>query len=154
MVTTPEIEELEYGTAQLEEAVAACRAAPEERTRERVPPDYWAMKQYDLGEVLVGLGKREEGTVRLEEAIAAYRGALEAFERLGYSVKGARTLGGLANALALLAKRQKNAAIMEEALSCMRRADDIYQTGSEEWLVAQHRITEMQAELVELQHGS
>ena len=40
--------ERESGTARLEEAVAAYRAALEERTRERVPLD-WATTQNNLG---------------------------------------------------------------------------------------------------------
>jgi hypothetical protein len=60
------------GTARLEEAVAACRAALQERTRERVPLD-WAMTQNNLGTALRTLGARESGTARLEEAVAAYR---------------------------------------------------------------------------------
>ena len=66
----------ESGTARLEEAVAAYRAALEERTRARVPLD-WAMTQNNLGNALKVLGERESGTARLEEAVAAYRAALE-----------------------------------------------------------------------------
>ena len=43
--------ERESGTARLEEAVAAYRAALEERTRERVPLD-WATTQNNLGTAL------------------------------------------------------------------------------------------------------
>ena len=43
--------ERESGTARLEEAVAAYRAALEERTRERVPLD-WAATQNNLGNAL------------------------------------------------------------------------------------------------------
>ena len=43
--------ERESGTARLEEAVAAYRAALEERTRERVPLD-WARTQMNLGNAL------------------------------------------------------------------------------------------------------
>ena len=68
--------ERESGTERLEEAVAAYRAALEERTRERVPLD-WAMTQNNLGTALATLGERESGTARLEEAVAAYRAALE-----------------------------------------------------------------------------
>jgi pimeloyl-ACP methyl ester carboxylesterase len=68
--------ERESGTARLEEAVAAYRAALEERTRERVPLD-WAATQNNLGIALRRLGERESGTARLEEAVAAYRAALE-----------------------------------------------------------------------------
>ena len=62
------------GTARLEEAVAAYRAALEEYTRERVPLQ-WAMTQNNLGSALLTLGERESGTVRLAEAVAAYRAA-------------------------------------------------------------------------------
>ena len=72
----PNARERESGTARLEEAVAAFRAALEERTRERVPLD-WAMTQNNLGAALRTLGERESGTARLEEAVAAYRAALE-----------------------------------------------------------------------------
>src|SRR5208283_2726012 len=56
----------ESGTARLEEAVAAYRAAREETTRERVPLD-WATTQANLGNALQSLGTRESGTARLEE---------------------------------------------------------------------------------------
>ncbi len=63
--------ERESGTARLEEAVAAYRAALKERTRDRVPLD-WAMTQNNLGNALLRLGERESGTARLEQAVAAY----------------------------------------------------------------------------------
>ena len=65
----------ESGTARLEEAVAAFRAALEERTRERVPLD-WAATQNNLGDALWSLGQRESGTARLEEAVAAWDACL------------------------------------------------------------------------------
>src|SRR6202022_381709 len=68
--------EREGGTARLEEAVAAYRAALEEWTRERVSLD-WARTQMDLGSALFRLGERESGTARLEEAVTAYRAALQ-----------------------------------------------------------------------------
>ena len=67
--------ERESGTARLEEAVAAYRAALQEYARERVPLD-WATTQNNLGNALWRLGERESGTARLEEAVAAYRAAL------------------------------------------------------------------------------
>ena len=68
--------EHESGTARLEEAVAAYRAALQERTRERVPLD-WAATQNNLGNALSTLGERQSSTARLEEAVAAYRAALQ-----------------------------------------------------------------------------
>jgi tetratricopeptide (TPR) repeat protein len=59
--------EREAGTARLEEAVAAYRAALQEYTRERVPLD-WASTQNNLGNALSRLGEREAGTARPEEA--------------------------------------------------------------------------------------
>jgi tetratricopeptide (TPR) repeat protein len=56
-------------------AIAAYRAALEERTRERVPLD-WATTQNNLGTALATLGGRESGTARLEEAVAAFDACL------------------------------------------------------------------------------
>ena len=67
--------ERESGTARLEQAVTAYRAALGIRTRETVPLD-WAMTQMNLGKALERLGERESGTARLEEAVSAYRAAL------------------------------------------------------------------------------
>ena len=68
--------ERESGTARLEEAVAAYRAALAKYRRERVPLQ-WATTQNNLGAALRALGEREAGTARLEEAVAAHRAALE-----------------------------------------------------------------------------
>ena len=67
--------ERESGTARLEEAVTAFRAALRGMTRDRVPLQ-WAMTQMNLGTALLRLGERESGTARLEEAVAAFRAAL------------------------------------------------------------------------------
>jgi tetratricopeptide (TPR) repeat protein len=72
--------EREGGTARLEEAVAAYRAALEEWTRERAPLG-WATTQNNFGNALSVLGAREGGTARLEEAVAAFRAALEEWTR-------------------------------------------------------------------------
>ena len=90
--------ERESGTARLEEAVAAYRAALEERTRERVPLD-WATTQNNLGNALATLGERESGTARLEEAVAAYRAALEEQTRERVPLDWAMTQNNLGNAL-------------------------------------------------------
>ena len=73
---TPVLGQQERGTVRLEQAVAACRAALEEFTYDRVPRD-WAMTQMNLGGALLSLGERAGGTARLQEAVAAYRLALE-----------------------------------------------------------------------------
>ena len=90
--------ERESGTARLEEAVAAYRAALEERTRERVPLD-WATTQNNLGNALSRLGERESGTARLEEAVAAYRAALEEMTRERVPLDWAATQNNLGIAL-------------------------------------------------------
>ena len=90
--------ERESGTARLEEAVAAYRAALEERTRERVPLQ-WATTQNNLGNALRTLGERESGTARLEEAVAAYRAALEERTRERVPLDWAMTQNNLGNAL-------------------------------------------------------
>jgi hypothetical protein len=70
----------EFGDhAALLEAIAICRAALAERTRERVPLD-WATTQNNLGGALQTLGGRESGTARLEEAVAAFAASLTVTE--------------------------------------------------------------------------
>ncbi len=82
--------ERESGTARLEEALAAFRAALEEWTRERVPLD-WAATQNNLGNALERLGERESGTARLDEAVAAYSAALEERTRERVPLEWAQT---------------------------------------------------------------
>jgi tetratricopeptide (TPR) repeat protein len=89
----------ESGAARLEEAVAACRAALEEFTRERVPLQ-WAMTQTNLGIALKTLGERDGGTARLEEAVTAYRAALEEYTPDRVPLQWAQTQMNLGNALA------------------------------------------------------
>jgi tetratricopeptide (TPR) repeat protein len=72
----------ESGTARLEEAVAAYRAALEERTRERVPLD-WAGTQANLGTALQALGERIHDRAKLEEARKAISAAFEVYMQAG-----------------------------------------------------------------------
>ena len=88
----------ERGTARLEEAVAAFRAALQERSRERVPLN-WAATQNNLGYALETLGARESGTARLEEAVTAYHGALQEWTRERVPLRWAATQNNLGNAL-------------------------------------------------------
>ena len=112
--------ERESGTARLEEAVAAYRAALEERTRERVPLD-WATTQNNLGNALRTLGERESGTARLEEAVAAYRAALEERTRERVPLDWAMTQNNLGNALSALGERESGTARLEEAVAAYPR---------------------------------
>ena len=63
--------ERESGTARLEEAVKAYRAALEERSRDRVPLQCADM-QDNLAAALFRLGERNSTTARPEEALAAF----------------------------------------------------------------------------------
>jgi len=80
------------GTARLQEAVAAYRAALSECTRERAPLQ-WASTQLNLAAALVRLGEREVGTARLQEAVAAYRSVLEAVAPIMRRSKKTCTIG-------------------------------------------------------------
>ena len=113
--------ERESGTARLEEAVSAYRAALKEWTRERVPLD-WAMTQNNLGTALQTLGERESGTARLEEAVAAYRAALEEWTRERVPLQWATTQNNLGAALAKLGERESGTARLEEAVAACRAA--------------------------------
>ncbi|QLH37681.1 MAG: tetratricopeptide repeat protein [Defluviicoccus sp.] len=68
--------ERESGTARLEDAVTAYRAALQEYTRERVPLQ-WATTQNNLGGALWTLALRTDDLAMLQEARAAVDGAFE-----------------------------------------------------------------------------
>jgi hypothetical protein len=111
----------ESGTARLEAAVAAYRAALEERTRDRVPLD-WAQTQNNIGTALWTLGTRESGTARLEAAVAAYRAALEERTRERVPLDWAMTQMNLGNALVMLGGRENGTAQLEAAVAAYRAA--------------------------------
>jgi tetratricopeptide (TPR) repeat protein len=68
--------ERESGTARLEEAVTAYRAALEVRTRPDTPT-YWATDLNNLAMTLKTIGEREKSTRRVQEARSAVLDALE-----------------------------------------------------------------------------
>jgi hypothetical protein len=68
--------------AIIEEAIAAYRAALEERTRERVPLD-WAKTQMNLGNALAALGERIHNTEALDEALICLQQAGPVFRDAG-----------------------------------------------------------------------
>jgi tetratricopeptide (TPR) repeat protein len=103
------------GTSLLEEAVAAFRAALEERTRARVPLD-WAATQNNLGNVLRILGERERGTEKLKQAVEAYRAALEEWRRERDPLQWAKIMNNLGNALERLGTRESGTARLEQAV--------------------------------------
>ena len=117
--------ERESGTARLEQAVQAYRAALEERTRERVPLD-WAMTQNNLGNALSRLGARESGTARLEQAVQAYRAALEERTRERVPLDWAGTQNNLGNALSRLGARENDLGLLNEAKTAIQNAQAAY----------------------------
>ena len=113
----------ESGMLRLEEAVAAYRAALEERTRNRVPLS-WAATQSSLGNALRVLGERESGAVRLGEAVAAYRAALEENTRERVPLAWATTYGNQGAALILMADRRADPKMARAALQQLTAAYD------------------------------
>ncbi|MCA3444768.1 MAG: tetratricopeptide repeat protein [Rhodobacter sp.] len=111
----------EAGTARLEQAVEAYRAALTERTQDRVPLQ-WAITQMNLGTALLFLGRREAGTARLEEAVAAYRAALTEFKQDRVPLDWATTQMNLGNALSTLGEREEGTALLEQAVDAFRAA--------------------------------
>jgi tetratricopeptide (TPR) repeat protein len=138
--------ERESGTARLEEAVTAYRAALEERTRERVPLQ-WGTTQNSLGTALARLGERESGTARLEEAVAAYRAALE--ERRRGPLAWAMTQNNVGNALARLGERESGTARLKEAVAAFDACLTVIAIAWPEGLVQQvgTRRDEIRAEI-------
>ena len=115
----------ESGTARLEQAVVAYRAALEEWPREQDPLN-WALIQSNLGLALEALGDRENGTARLEQAVVAYRAALEAQNRERAPMHFAGVQTNLGDALSKLGERESGTARLEEAV-------DAYKTALEVW---------------------
>ncbi len=111
----------EAGTARLEEAVSAHRAALTELKQDRVPLD-WAMTKNNLGLALWRLGEREAGKARLEEAVAAYRAALMEQRKDLVPVQWAATQNNLGLALWRLGEREPGKARLEEAVAACRAA--------------------------------
>jgi tetratricopeptide (TPR) repeat protein len=107
--------ERESGTARLEEAIAADRAALEVSTRDRVPLD-WAATQNNLGLALTRLGERESGTAHLEQAVAAFRAALAEQTRERVPLDWAGSTGNQGIALMLLADRLGDASKEQSAV--------------------------------------
>ncbi len=101
--------ERKSGTARLEEAVSAYRAALQERTRDKVPLD-WAMTQNNLGNALRALGEREaetdkaKGCATLKTAREHYAAALEEFGRAGASYYVEMTQRNIARLDGLIAR--------------------------------------------------
>jgi tetratricopeptide (TPR) repeat protein len=127
--------EQESGTARLEEAVAAYRAALEEMPRERVPLD-WATTQTGLGNALSTLGEREGGTVRLEEAVEAYRDALRERTRDRVPLQWGRSIGNQGVTLMLLAERLDDAARARSAVQQIEVASVIMRDGGNAFAAA------------------
>src|SRR5262249_11480944 len=121
----------ESGTGHLEAAVAAYRAALEERTRDRVPLD-WAATQSNLGNALEALGERESGTGHLEATVAAYLAALEEQTRARVPLGWAATQYNLGNALSTLGEREGGTGHLREALmaweACLTVAASVWPT--------------------------
>jgi tetratricopeptide (TPR) repeat protein len=115
----------ESGTARLEQAVEAYRAALEEYSRDRVPLD-WAATQNNLGNALRTLGERESGTARLEQAVEAYRAALEEYSRDRVPLDWAMTQNNLGTALSTLGERESGTARLEQAVEAYRAALEEY----------------------------
>ena len=103
------------GTARLEEAVAAYRAALTEMTHDRLPRE-WAQTEMTLGTVLWALGSRESGTARLEEAVTAFESALEEWTRDRTPLDWAVTQMRLGVALATLGERESGTVRLEQAI--------------------------------------
>ena len=102
--------------AALISAIAAYRAALEERTRARVPRD-WGATQNNLGAALIALGERQSGTGLLEEAVATIRLALQELTRERVPLDWAMAQMNLGNALWRLGERESGTGRLEAAVA-------------------------------------
>jgi tetratricopeptide (TPR) repeat protein len=141
--------------AELECAIAAYRAALEDRSRDCVPLD-WAATQYSLGNVLSKLGDWEGGTARLEEAIATYRAALEERRRDRVPLQWAATQNGLGIALSRLGTLDSGTARLNEAAAAYRAALEEYSRDRVpfEWAGIQLNLAHTLGEIGERESGT
>jgi tetratricopeptide (TPR) repeat protein len=93
--------ERENGTERLEEAVAAYRAALEERTRDRVPLD-WATSMGNQGVALMVLAERHGGSSKARAAVEQIEVALATMRKGGHAPAAAYYEAQLPRARALL----------------------------------------------------
>jgi tetratricopeptide (TPR) repeat protein len=147
--------ERESGTARLEEAVVAYRAALEELTRDHLPLD-WERTQNHLASALTRLGERESGTARLEEAVAAYRLALQERTRERVPLDWATRENNLGNALARLGERESGTARLQEAVATYRLAlqERIRERVPLDWAMTQNNLGNALARLGERESGT
>ncbi len=111
----------EGGTARLEQAIAAYRAALEEYMRDPAPLQR-AKTEMNLGNVLQTLWERDGKTPRLEEAVATYRAALEEGTRVRAPLQWAATQTNLGTALVRLGERESSTVRLQEAVAAYRAA--------------------------------
>ena len=113
-----QLSSFEDGTAHLEEAEAAFRAALGKRTRDR-DLQQWATASNGLGLVLTLLGNRIADAARLREAIGIYR-TVTAVLPNDQAPLAAAISNNLANALTSLGAREGDAAALDEAVAIYR----------------------------------
>jgi len=111
----------ENGTARLEEAVAAYRAALQIYASEHAPLQ-WAMIESNLGTALRVIGEREGGTARLEAAVAAYQAALQVYTYERAPLRWAETQNSLGLVLWRIGERESGTARLEEAVAAFQAA--------------------------------
>lgn len=123
-----------------DETILAAR--PDEAADERMASDAWAVKQYELGRVLVTRGERNSGTRELNEAVLAFRAILGEWSRDRDPLRWAATQNDLGYALALLGQRRGDVGTLEKAATACRSA--LAEIGKEQtpllWATAQYNL--------------
>jgi tetratricopeptide (TPR) repeat protein len=144
--------ERESGTAHLEEAVAAYRAALEEIG----DPASRATVENNLYGALELRDKRKSEAARLEEAVTAERSALEKYTRERVPLQWARTQNSLGLALARLGEQEGGTARLKEAVAAYRAAlDELTRDRVPfEWAVIQNNLGVALATLGERESGT
>ena len=122
--------ERESGTARLEDAVKAFRAALEERTRERVPLALGS-DALNLGDALSTLGERESGTATLEKAVVAFNEALKERTHERVPLDWAASVGNQGVAMMRIADRIENGALAETAAQQIEAAYETTRSGGQ-----------------------
>ncbi|WP_424361568.1 hypothetical protein [Methylocystis parvus] len=116
------------GTAELEEAVSAYRAALEYWTRKR-NPERWAEVQADLGAAFGKLGERKDGVAAFRDSVLAYVEALKEITREKNPVEYGRVTNNAANSLLAFADRTRETAPLKWAQTQFNLGDAYFVFG-------------------------
>ncbi|MGI9449568.1 MAG: hypothetical protein ACR2QH_02805, partial [Geminicoccaceae bacterium] len=109
---------------------------------EQAASDAWALKQYELGRILIARSENHSGTRELNEAVLAFKAVLNEWPKDRNPERWAATQSDLGYALTLLGKRHGSVGTLESAaIACRNALAEIKQDRTPLlWATAQYNL--------------